>query len=53
MSYLVLTWTTDDIIQSSPFDACDRTGTHQPLRLMTLIIWDIGTKKMKEQKHQI
>ena len=47
---------------SFPFDACDCTRTHQhtrhqfdsckrqhaPLLFMTLIVWDIGTKKMKE-----
>ena len=55
------------IPHSSPFHACDRTSTrqyirhqfdackkyHVPLLFMTLIVCDIGIKKMKEQKYQI
>ena len=33
------------------FDACKKQ--HMPLLFMTLIVWGIGMKKMKEQKHQI
>ena len=47
-------------LQSSPFHACDCTHDritslmhvkkkHVPFLFMTLIVWDIGTEKMKER----
>ena len=53
--------------QSFPFDVCNQTCTHQhmchqfdvckkqhvPLLFMTLIVWDIQTRKMNERKKNI
>ena len=60
---LHISGTIHHMTQFSPFDACDYTFTrqhtghyfdaykkkHAPLFFMTLIVWDIGTKKMKER----